>query len=301
MARKLRISPGRWVFIVLLVVGLSALTYMGSRARLASGKAEAEAAPAAPAPQTTGQQIYDADIPRETMPESLLGGLILLSAEQLARVPYTDGFQWPCGTPEGAMMYDAQPFGSPNELRGGHHTGADLNGIGGNNSDLGVPVRAAARGLVIYSGVPSEHWGNVIVLAHRLPGTNRIIQTLYAHLDERDRNAIVGQTVARGDTLGTIGTANGHYLAHLHFEAIESRCTEAGMPGYAKQGTMNRLDPMALLREHPAPAFPDAYADIRRIRIREAAQTTTASPASAPAATINSEGTLIVNPAQHLH
>lgn len=295
MARKLRISPGRWVFIGLLVAGLLGLTYMGSRARLAGGKAESETAPAANTGGTSGQQIYDADIPLANTPEHLLSGLILLSAEQLASIPYADGFQWPCGTPEGAMVYDAQPFGTPNEQRGGNHTGADLNGIGGNNSDLGLPVRAAARGLVIYSGIPSEHWGNVIVLAHRLPGTNRIIQTLYAHLDERNRNAIVGQTVARGDTLGTIGTANGHYLAHLHFEAIESRCTEAGMPGYAKRGTMNRIDPIALIREHPAPAFPDAYAEIRRIRIREAAN-------AAPTSTrIGSDGTLLVHPAQHLN
>lgn len=295
MARKLRISPGRWVFIGLLAVGLLGLTYLGIRTRLSEGKTQGEAVSAASASPAAGQQIYDADVPLGVMPEHLLGGLILLSAEQLANIPYVDGFQWPCGTPEGAMIYDAQPFGSPNELRGGNHTGADLNGIGGGNSDLDVPVRAAARGLIIYSGVPSENWGNVIILAHRLPGTNRIIQTLYAHLDERDRNAVVGQTVARGDTLGTIGTAGGKYLAHLHFEAIESRCTEAGMPGYAKRGTMNRLDPTALLREHPAPAFPDAYAEIRRIRIREAAN------ANLTPARMGSDGTILIHPAQHLN
>lgn len=293
MARKLRISPGRWIFIGLLVIGLSGLTYL---AHLAQGKAESDAAPTASGGHQAGQQMYDADIPLEMMPQPLLGGLILLSAEQLAKVPYIDGFEWPCGTPEGAMVYDAQPFGSPNPQRGGAHLAADLNGIGGENSDQGLPVRAAARGLIIYSGIPSAAWGNVIILAHRLPGTNRIIQTLYAHLDQRDRNAIVGQTVARGDTLGTIGTAGGQYLAHLHFEAIESRCTEAGMPGYGDPHHTNRLDPIALLREHPAPAFPDPYAEIRRIRIHEAAH---AAPATSPQ--LSSDGTLLVNPAQHLN
>ena len=51
-----------------------------------------------------------------------------------------------------------------NAARGGRHTGQDLHGIGGENTDEGLPVRAAGRGLLIYAGEPSPDWGNVVVL-----------------------------------------------------------------------------------------------------------------------------------------
>lgn len=214
--------------------------------------------------------IYRADTPGSDRPQSLLGGLILLRPEQWLSAPLADGFQWPCGAPSGAMIYDAQPFGAMNEKRHGRHTGQDLNGIGGQNTDLDVPVCAAARGLVIYSGEPSPGWGQVVVLAHRLPGEAGLIQTLYAHL--HTVSVRVGQIVPRGQRIGTIGTAGGLYLAHLHFEAIPSVCTEAGMPGYHPAGTMNRINPADLIAKYPAPHFPDAYDQVRRLRIREAAE-----------------------------
>ena len=227
-------------------------------------------------PTLTDSSIYSAATPPDAMPTQIFGGLILLRPEQLATTPWVDGFQWPCGSAKGAFMYDAQPFGTMNTYRKGHHTGKDINGIGGKNTDQGEPVRAAARGLVVYSGEPSPDWGNVVVLAHRIPGEHDVVQTLYAHLQERDVR--VGQIVSRGDRLGSIGTAGGRYLAHLHFEAIASRCTEAGMPGYHPVGTMNRLDPAALIKKYPAPAFPDYYDDVRRIRVREAAEHTPTAP-----------------------
>lgn len=250
---------GRWrlIFLGLLIAGASVAgvwAWWNSPGE--------EAAPTVPA------GIYGQDTPSEYMPRQLVAGLVLLRPEQLVLVPEVDGFQSPCGAPNGAFAYDAQPFGTPNERRGGVHLGQDLNGIGGENTDEGDAVYAAARGLVVYSAEPSPEWGNVVVLAHRLPGTNRIIQTLYAHLDKRV--AKVGQMVARGEGIGTMGTAQGRYPAHLHFEAVESRCTEAGMPGYSATGTMNRLNPETLFSQYPAPVVPDPYTTIRRLRIREA-------------------------------
>lgn len=294
MAGQFRISPARWLFLALLGAGIIGLSRLGS--------CTPEQDEATAAGSGSYRQIYDADVPPEQIPEQLIGGLILLTPEQLARTPEADGFQWPCGTPGGAMTYDAQPFGSPNEVRGGQHTGVDINGIGGSNTDLGTPIRAAARGLVVYAGTPSEGWGKVVVLAHRLPDSDRIIQTLYAHLDRIEEGVMPGCAVARGDSLGTMGTADGRYLAHLHFEAIESRCTEAGMPGYGSRGTMNRLDPAQLMREYPAPAFPDAYGRLRDIRLREALRMQSDAAAS-PAAASDAEGggdLLIVSPADYL-
>lgn len=238
--------------------------------------------------------IYRADAPASTLPPQLLGGLILLRPEQLIQAPVVDGFQWPCGAPNAAMIYDAQPFGEMNQYRGGHHTGQDLNGIGGQNTDLDLPVCAAGRGLVVYSGEPSPDWGQVVVLAHRLPGQAGVVQTLYAHLNRR--LVRTGQVVPRGERIGTIGTAGGRYAAHLHFETIPSLCTEAGMPGYHPAGTMNRINPADLIRKHPAPAIPDAYDLVRQLRIREAAEQ---SPT--PAAPLQTQpGVIPVSPHQFL-
>lgn len=235
-----------------------------------------------------------AETEAEKIPEHIIGGLLMLRPEQIVSAPIADGFQWPCGSVNGAMMYDAQPFGEMNEKRGGRHTGQDLNGIGGQNTDEGLPVYAAGRGMVVYSGEPSPDWGNVVVIAHRLPGQGGVVQTLYAHLSER--KARVGEIVCRGERIGSIGTAGGRYLAHLHFEAIPSLCIEAGMPGYHPQGTMNRIDPAELMQRYPAPAHPDALHAVRRIRRREASSQHTSTPT--PGAL--DPGYIPVNPEQFL-
>lgn len=284
MTGKRILTPLRWFTLGLLgigVIGVGVIAYLNN---------DAAEAPAAPA--TAG--IYGQDVPPAGIPEQLLPGLVLLTPHQLAITPYVDGFQSPCGTATGGFTYDAQPFNTMNEKRGGHHTGADINGIGGEDTDLGLPVHAAARGLVVYSGEPSPEWGKVVVLAHRLPGDSRIIQTLYAHLDKSIVS--VGRVVSRGEAIGTVGTANGNYLAHLHFEAIASVCTEAGQPAYSPAGTLNRLDPQQLLASHPAPAVPDPYDTVRRLRVREAAlQQSPAAPAGSMPA-----GAVPVNPSQFL-
>ncbi|MBE6415605.1 MAG: M23 family metallopeptidase [Akkermansiaceae bacterium] len=283
MSGKRILTPLHWFTLGLLglgAIGVGVIAHLNN---------DGEEAPVSPA--TAG--IYGQDVPPSTLAAELQPGLVLLTPHQLALVPVADGFQSPCGTATGGFVYDAQPFNTPNEKRGGHHTGSDINGIGGENTDLGLPVNAAARGLVVYSGEPSPEWGKVVVLAHRLPGDGRIIQTLYAHLDKSIVN--VGRFVGRGEPIGTVGTANGHYLAHLHFEAIASSCTEAGQRAYSTSGTMNRLNPQELLASHPAPAVPDPYGTVRRLRVREAAMQQPISPAAKLPA-----GTIPVNPSQFL-
>ena len=280
MRGKPPISTGRKVFLALLAAGVLALCFLIARGNLDR-----------PAP-TQGGSFYHADTPLSTLPGPVLPGLVLLTPEQMAQAPEIDGFQSPCGAPNGAMSYDAQPFGSPNKDYGGKHSGQDLNGIGGENTDLGEPVCAAARGLVVFCGDAGPGWGNVVVLAHRLPGSERIVQTLYAHLDSI--RASYGEHVARGSRIGTVGTAGGHYLAHLHFEAIDSLCTEAGMPGYCPDGTMNRLDPARLFAEYPAPAWADCYGSLRRQGFNSNAGKSTTPPPALP------KGYIPVNPSQFL-
>lgn len=285
MAKRRPIPKARKVFIALAVAGTIALAY-------AVGAGYAARSAAAPAQDTS---IYRADAPLSGMPAELLSGFIPLRPEQLLTAPIADGFQWPCGTPGAAMIYDAQPFGAMNKKRHGHHTGQDLNGIGGQNTDLDLPVYAAGRGLVVYCGEPSPGWGRVVLLAHRLPDESGIVQTLYAHLNSIDVR--VGQLVPRGVRIGSIGTAGGRYLAHLHFEAIPSLCIEAGMPGYHPGGTMNRMNPAELIARYPAPPVPDAYDSIRRLRISEAAKST---PTHAAPAQQQQPGIISVSPSQFL-
>ena len=168
-----------------------------------------------------------------------------LSPLEIARLPLAVRFDQPMGSEHGALTYNAQPF------RLNRHLGDDLNGIGGQNSDLGDSVYAAGAGRVIYAGVPGSGWGRMVILAHRVPEPAdpqkiQIIQTVYARLDQ----ILVkhGQLVSRGEKIGTVGTADGQYLAHLHFEVREGPYVNPSV-GYA-DAPLNRLPPERFLLEH---------------------------------------------------
>lgn len=183
--------------------------------------------------------------------------LHLFSAWDLARVPRAVRFDAPMGAANGALTYNAQKFWEMNDARGGHHTGDDLNGIGGMNTDLGDPVTAAADGLVVYAGEPSPGWGKTAVIAHRA-ADGRMLESMYAHMHTLE--VPVGKLVSRGERIGSVGTSNGYYPAHLHFEMRESDGVDIGA-GYSML-PLNRLDPevtVAALRgapeDRPAPAM----------------------------------------------
>jgi murein DD-endopeptidase MepM/ murein hydrolase activator NlpD len=166
----------------------------------------------------------------------------MLSAWQANQAPNISQMDPPMGSENAALVYNAQPFWEMNDQRGGHHTGDDLNGIGGMNTDFGDPVYAAADGLVIYAGEPSPGWGKIIILAHRDPN-GQPLQTMYAHLEKS--KVLLGALVARGEVIGTVGTANGYYPAHLHFEIRQSNGVEID-GGYLER-FLNHLDPSAVI------------------------------------------------------
>ncbi|HSP41877.1 MAG TPA: M23 family metallopeptidase [Luteolibacter sp.] len=166
----------------------------------------------------------------------------MLTAWQAARVPVALRFDPPLGSEHGALTYNAQKFREMNEKRGGRHTGDDLNGIGGMDSDLGDTVFSVADGLVIYSGEPSSGWGDTIIIAHRA-ADGRMLHSMYSHLDRID--VARDQLVSRGARIGTVGTGNGNYPAHLHFEMRESDGADIGA-GYTMY-PLNSLDPTATI------------------------------------------------------
>ncbi len=135
-------------------------------------------------------------------------------AQSYTTAQLADGFDYPVGKPHGYGYYRARGF-SP-----GGHMGEDWNGKGGGDSDLGAPVYSIANGVVVFSENYKRGWGNVTIIRHAFrakTGQIAFIDSLYGHLHRRSMN--VGQKVARGDKVGTIGKGPyGMYAAHLHFE-----------------------------------------------------------------------------------
>jgi murein DD-endopeptidase MepM/ murein hydrolase activator NlpD len=168
---------------------------------------------------------------------------VRLSPAEVATLPLATRFVAPMGGENGALTYNARPF------RTARHLGDDLNGIGGWNSDFGDPAYAAGDGRVIYTGIPSEGWGKMVMLAHRVPDSSaaqrwRVYVTIYAHLN--DVAVRTGEMARCGARIGSVGTAEGKYLAHLHFEVRESCSVYPGL-GYA-DAPLDRVPPEQFLK-----------------------------------------------------
>lgn len=171
--------------------------------------------------------------------------LIQLSAFERVILPTASHMSAPMGSEHGALTYNAQPFWADNTQRGGHHTGDDFNGIGGMNTDLGDPVYAVANGLVVYRGEPSSGWGKTLILAHRTP-EGAILLSMYAHLDQI--SVAIGSLIPRSEKIGTVGTANLNYPAHLHLEMHDSTGIHIGA-GYTHQAG-DRINPADIIAKH---------------------------------------------------
>ncbi len=178
---------------------------------------------------------------------------------ELASLPLATRFDFPLGSEHGALAYNAQRFTE------NHHLGDDLNGIGGENSDLGDPIYAVADGRVLLARDAGSGWGNVIIrvllardagsgwgnviiILHAIEenGARRYVQSYYGHCDEI--LVAAGNDVRRGQQIATVGTANGQYFAHLHFEMREFITPFIG-PGY-REKTDGWLNPSDFIAKH---------------------------------------------------
>lgn len=117
---------------------------------------------------------------------------MILSVPDLESPP---AFAWPV---EGAV---SSSFG---RRRLGWHRGVDI------VAEQGTPVYAAAGGLVIASGVEPQY-GRVVKIEHEGG-----FVTVYAH--NRDNGVDVGQWVATGQHIATVGQTGRASSPHLHFE-----------------------------------------------------------------------------------
>lgn len=110
--------------------------------------------------------------------------------------------------PAGAPSISQQFLFSTN---GPKHLGIDVIGR------VGDPVIAVAGGRV--TGSFSEPaYGNRVEITHGPDAEGRLSRTVYKHLEKRLVNK--GDTVARGQKIGTLGTTGmlGGGIPHLHFE-----------------------------------------------------------------------------------
>jgi hypothetical protein len=180
--------------------------------------------------------------PELTRPKYVDPAFRIPSPLELESIPTASHFDFPLGNENGAMAYNAQHF-TENK-----HLGDDLNGIGGENSDLGDPIYAIADGRVLLAREGGPGWGNIVILLHAyLDHTERkYVQSYYGHV--QDMLVHPGQTVKRGQQIATVGTANGRYFAHLHFEMREFLTPFIG-PGY-REDTHGWINPTKFVEEH---------------------------------------------------
>lgn len=115
-------------------------------------------------------------------------------------------FAWPTqGTFTSGFGMRADPFtGLPR-----FHNGIDL------ANRIGTPIRAAAAGTVVHIESQIGNYGRFVIVRH--PDG---FQTLYAHMSAF--NVRVGQTISRGQVLGSMGNTGRSTGPHLHFSVIHN-------------------------------------------------------------------------------
>jgi murein DD-endopeptidase MepM/ murein hydrolase activator NlpD len=78
-------------------------------------------------------------------------------------------------------------------------------------ANLGTPVTAADRGVVIRAGWNDQGYGQFVIIDHNID-----YLTLYAHLEQIFVSE--GQIVGQGQLLGLVGSTGNSTGPHLHFE-----------------------------------------------------------------------------------
>src|SRR5260370_33955653 len=153
--------------------------------------------------------------PELTRPKYVDPAFRIPSPLEIESIPTATHFDLPLGNENGAMAYNAQHF-TENK-----HLGDDLNGIGGEDSDLGDPIYAIADGRVLLARDGGPGWGNVVILLHAYldNGERKYVQSYYGHVQEMLVHP--GENVKLGQQIATVGTPNGRYFAHLHFQMRE--------------------------------------------------------------------------------
>jgi murein DD-endopeptidase MepM/ murein hydrolase activator NlpD len=165
-----------------------------------------------------------------------------------------DSFAYPIGKTDFATedrdwdaWYNAQDFGE------NRHLGEDWNANTGGDTDCGAPVYAAGDGRIAFAEDAGAGWGNVIIIEHTAPNGMKI-QSLYGHLESIAKTTSV--EVKKREQIGTVGSANGRYKCHLHFEIRSMQCPLWNKPGGGYGDDKNGwIDPSEFINKTRGSAF----------------------------------------------
>lgn len=127
-------------------------------------------------------------------------------------------FQRPLEDPDNLLVDPTYTYGATQGGTREPHHGVDF------PNAQGTPVFAAGDGQVVVAGDDklqlygwvTNFYGNLVVIAHNLPGFDRTVYTLYGHLSKIDVHQ--GQTVKAGDQIGEVGSTGIAIGSHLHLE-----------------------------------------------------------------------------------
>ena len=166
------------------------------------------------------------------------------AANILPSLPVADEFDAPLRPPDGAGAVVSLPF-----MEAGH-LGEDWTTAKG-DAALGEPIYSVADGWVSVAQDFENAWGKVIIVSHRLPDGRwpPFVDVMYAELNSMDVKA--GDFVKRGQRIATVGTANGTYPAHLHWEVRQTVGMGLG-PGF-QTGASGWLGPSEFISAHRGP------------------------------------------------
>ncbi len=118
--------------------------------------------------------------------------------------------QWPF--PIAVPISDA--FGYRLDNCGGYcsdwHKGVDFLGGEGNT------IQAIADGVVSLVEPSHAGLGNHVIIDHQVNG--KLVQSVYAHMQDNSMKVVVGQVVKVGSPVGLVGTTGESTGPHLHFE-----------------------------------------------------------------------------------
>lgn len=168
-------------------------------------------------------------------------------------LPIADSFCYPVGScsDPSSEYYNAQDFLWNN------HLGEDWNGLGGSSTDFADPVFSIGRGFVKYAEDAGGSWGYVVIIRHLL-ANGSTVNSAYGHLAEIF--VWPGQTVDKGEIIGSIGDANGWYAntAHLHFEVrLDPSLETVPGTGYSSNAKVRAkyTDPSEFIDQHPTISY----------------------------------------------
>ncbi|MDQ7036518.1 MAG: M23 family metallopeptidase [Anaerolineae bacterium] len=136
--------------------------------------------------------------------------------------------------PDGFTLAQDYAAASPRH-QGRFHTGEDW--YGGRGNSFGQPVRAVARGRVVYSF--AQGWGRdggVVIIEHTF-SDGSLYYSQYGHMQDTEQYPFPTRLscVAIGDIIGSVGDARP--APHIHFEIRRANGingTEPG-PGYTRE------------------------------------------------------------------